>query len=328
VAAPLLAATAGAASAALTWTPVANSIGYRIFRNDAGCDAATTRLSIVTATTSTDSGLVNGFTLYYSLQAIAATSACDGPVSNCVAVTPQSAAATIKLDAASYGCTAQVGITVIDGNVASGTITANLTSTTEPQIEAVTLTRVAPGSATYAGSITLASNAASADGALSVAHGDTITARYVDANDGAGHSNQQRVATAQASCAAPPSAPKPVADGSFGVPMTGSRADAAGTTLDLTWDVATCASPDHHVLYGDLASVATASVAGAVCDLGATGSATWSGVPAGDLWFVVVGDDDAATEGSWGTDGGDERGGVTASGLCGATTRDNSGVCP
>jgi hypothetical protein len=41
----------------------------------------------------------------------------------------------------------------------------------------------------------------------------------------------------------------------------------------------------------------------------------------------VVGNDDVATEGTWGTDGiGSQRGdGV---GLCGVTARDNTGVCP
>jgi hypothetical protein len=74
--------------------------------------------------------------------------------------------------------------------------------------------------------------------------------------------------------------------------------------------------------------VASSTVGGAVCDLGATGSASWTGVPAGNLWFVVVGDNDAASEGSWGTKTGGERGGTSASGMCGMTTRDNSGTCP
>jgi hypothetical protein len=52
-------------------------------------------------------------------------------------------------------------------------------------------------------------------------------------------------------------------------------------------------------------------------------------VPAGDLWFVVVGDDDAATEGSWGTDGsGAQRGSGTASGMCGLAALNTSGACP
>lgn len=125
------------------------------------------------------------------------------------------------------------------------------------------------------------------------------------------------------------SAPKPVPDGSFGTAMKASRADATGSTIAVTWDVATCASADYHLLFGDLSSVASLTVLGAACDLGTTGSATWSSVPAGSLWFDVVGDDNATVEGSWGTDGhGAERRGVTPSGQCGLVVRNNSGTCP
>ena len=129
-------------------------------------------------------------------------------------------------------------------------------------------------------------------------------------------------------CPATPGSVKPVADGSFGTAMRGSRADASGSTIALTWDVATCSSTDHHVLHGSLANVASSTVSGAVCDLGSSGQATWSGVPAGSLWFVVVGDNDAVTEGSWGMMTSGERGGTGASGRCGSTARDNAGTCP
>jgi hypothetical protein len=82
------------------------------------------------------------------------------------------------------------------------------------------------------------------------------------------------------------------------------------------------------VLYGVFSNLASSTPSAAVCDLGATGSASWTGVPGGNLWFVVVGDNGAASEGSWGTKTVGERGGTGASGLCGMTTRDNSGTCP
>ena len=135
--------------------------------------------------------------------------------------------------------------------------------------------------------------------------------------------------TAAADCPTIALGARPVADGSFGTAMTGSRVDAVGETIELAWDVTTCVSADHHLLYGDLAGVASATVAGAVCELGTAGSATWTGAPSGDLWFVIVGDDDATLEASWGTDGaGAQRGGDTASGLCGTVARDNAAVCP
>ena len=134
------------------------------------------------------------------------------------------------------------------------------------------------------------------------------------------------VATATTAVVVPP---KPVPDGSFGTAMRASRVDPSGSTIALTWDVATCTSADHHVLYGDLASVGSLTVLGAACDLGTTGSATWGSVPAGSLWFDVVGDDNATVEGSWGTDGhGVERRGATPSGQCGLVARNNSGTCP
>ena len=64
------------------------------------------------------------------------------------------------------------------------------------------------------------------------------------------------------------------------------------------------------------------------CALGVAGASTWSGVPAGDLWFVVVGTNGTGTEASWGLGTAGERGGTTASGQCGNAVRDNTGTCP
>lgn len=326
--APTLTATAGSGTASLTWTAVPGALAYRILRNDAGCQAAATRLpGIVTSGTFMDGGLVNGFTVYYSVQAFVSSSACDGPLSNCQAVTPQPAVGTVAMDSAVYNCSSPMTVTVIDSNIGSDTTTANVVSTTETAAETVTLTRIAPGSATYSGTIATTGSAPTHDGKLSVANGDTITVSYVDASDGSGGVNVTRTAGATIQCNL--SAARPVADGSFGTAMRGSRADASGSSIDLTWDVSTCSSPDHHLLYGDLGDVASAAVNGAVCDLGTSGSASWTGVPAGDLWFVIVGDDHATIEGSWGTVGtGAQRGGNAPSGQCGMATRDNSGTCP
>jgi hypothetical protein len=282
---------------------------------------------LVTATSFIDSGLADGFTTYYNVQAFVSNSMCDGPLSNCQAATPQPRAGSIGLDAGVYSCSSTITVTVIDSNIGSDTTTVSLTSTTEPAAESVTLTRVSPGSATYQGTIATTAGAPSPNGLLSVANGDAITATYVDGSDGAGGVNVVHSTGATGACAL--AGAKPVADGSFGTAMKGSRADASGATIDLTWDVSTCSSTNHHVIYGDLASVASTTVNGAACNLGTSGNASWSGVPAGDLWFVVVGDDGASTEGSWGTDGaGAQRGGTVASGQCGIGTRDNSGVCP
>jgi subtilisin-like proprotein convertase family protein len=123
--------------------------------------------------------------------------------------------------------------------------------------------------------------------------------------------------------------PPPVPDGAFGAGMTASLTTGAVPGMHLTWDVATCAAKNDHLLYGTLQNVSSYVPDGAVCGLGPLGSYDWVGAPAGDLWFLIVGDDAAALEGTWGTDGaGAYRAGTTASGFCGFTTRNNSGTCP
>jgi subtilisin-like proprotein convertase family protein len=109
--------------------------------------------------------------------------------------------------------------------------------------------------------------------------------------------------------------------------MTASRLDAS--TIHVGWDALGCPTPNYHLLYGPLASLSSYALSGGVCGLGPLGSYDWSSVPAGDLWYVVVGDDAASTEGSWGqASGGAERGGSSASGQCGFTLRSNQGTCP
>jgi hypothetical protein len=123
-------------------------------------------------------------------------------------------------------------------------------------------------------------------------------------------------------------APPPVPDGATGVGMRASRAVADGTEIDLTWDASTCPAARYHLLYGPLTGVASATTEGAACDLGASGSYSWSGVPATDLWYVVVAGDGLDLEGSWGrASDGAHRGGALPSGTCGYARRDNSGTC-
>ena len=59
------------------------------------------------------------------------------------------------------------------------------------------------------------------------------------------------------------------------------------------------------------------------------GNFQWTGVPAGNLFFLVVGTDGAGTESGWGFDSNIiERNGTSASGECGVVTKDASNSCP
>lgn len=104
----------------------------------------------------------------------------------------------------------------------------------------------------------------------------------------------------------------------FGVPgRAGGLRVARGTdpdALDLTWTPA-CDAVDHNVYWGELASVASYAYAGAICSVGAGGTATIE-PGAGDLFFLVVAND-GAEEGSYGDDsGGVERPEDTSTPVC------------
>lgn len=112
-----------------------------------------------------------------------------------------------------------------------------------------------------------------------------------------------------------------------GQALGASRSAVDGSTIHLTWG--TCASAaGYAVYYGNLADVGSASLSGASCSLGTSGSADWTGVPSGDLFFFVVSQDGRGDEGSWGTtSAGAERGGASASGFCGNIAKITGANC-
>lgn len=117
----------------------------------------------------------------------------------------------------------------------------------------------------------------------------------------------------------------PVPDGTTGSPFR--LAKGAAGALSLSWDAATCASPGYHALSG-LLGTASPLPDTALCSLSTSGSASWAAPPAGDRWFLLVGNDGTGQEGSWGTNSsGGPIGKATPSGFCGITRREN-GSCP
>lgn len=124
-----------------------------------------------------------------------------------------------------------------------------------------------------------------------------------------------------------------------GVPDTApgmrvSKIDASGNTLRLLWDGDVCTGDcDHHVVHGVTSGLPGLSLTSSAnqCTIGSS-PYMWSSVPNPSpepfLWFLVVADDCAATEGSWGQDSeGSERNGASASGQCGITDKDLQNVC-
>jgi subtilisin-like proprotein convertase family protein len=180
---------------------------------------------------------------------------------------------------------------------------------------------ISSGTAPFTGSFRPEQPLAAGDG-ISAAGSWTLKAVDSAAQD-VGTINNWTLKLTYANLACAPAGPPPaVPDGSVGAGRTASG-------VHLFWDAVTCPAKNYHLLYGALQNVSSYALSGAVCGLGPLGGYDWIGPPSGDLWFLIVGDDTAAREGTWGTNGaGAYRAGMVASGLCGFTTRSNVGACP
>ena len=115
-------------------------------------------------------------------------------------------AGDVWLDRDRYGCSDTVAITVLDCglNTSSSfieTVDINIASGTEPGGETVTLTETSAASARFEGTIEV--DSMDQPGVLWVTANDTITATYVDADDGQGNYNVTVIATAFVDCTPP-----------------------------------------------------------------------------------------------------------------------------
>ncbi len=114
----------------------------------------------------------------------------------------------INLDRAEYPCyggTANVRVIDCDLNTnpnAVESVDVILTSETEPTGEVVTLTETGPDTDEFSGSI-IVTTALNIQGRLSITVGDTVTATYIDADDGNGGQNVPVISTASIDCEPP-----------------------------------------------------------------------------------------------------------------------------
>jgi len=139
--------------------------------------------------------------------------------------------------------------------------------------------------------------------------------------------------------AAPPPA---VPGGAAGEPMTAGKLQPDGSLLSLNWDAEACpGAVNYHLILGRGFELPVGVgqpflPSGSRCALGSP-PYVWDAVPetapaAGDwVWWLVVADDGAVTEGPWGGGaGGQERSGGGAGGVsdvCGMTIKDTSNAC-
>lgn len=120
--------------------------------------------------------------------------------------------------------------------------------------------------------------------------------------------------------------PPPVPDGRT---VTGSQvrvARAPQGAVTVRWDAARCPAPGYHIVWYDLATISSYAISGVTCATGTTGSWT-GGPPGGDAALLVVSDDGAGSEGSYGCDSsGSER--LSSTAACGITFKRIDGACP
>ena len=125
--------------------------------------------------------------------------------------------------------------------------------------------------------------------------------------------------------------PLPVPDGE-GVTdaLICDRVTGEGDWIRVDWDSSNCPADTYNLLYGNLADLSGHVLQGAECGIGVFGRYDWRNVPAGDLYFLIVGVDSTGVyESSWGTGNpGEERSPGSSSWRCGTTTKDATLTCP
>ncbi len=204
---PVISVVPGNSTAQVTWGAVQDAQSYEVFRNETGCDAGYTRVGRVDspATGFTDASVINGLAYYYRVQAIASTGdgACRSAMSDCFEATPQSCAGSVVLDRLTYNCDDTIRIFVMDSDLTgAGSQDVTIWSDLETTPETVTLTETPADSGRFMGTIRTSTSTESGDGAVGVANGTVITARYEDAS-ACGTPGVSAEATAVADCLAP-----------------------------------------------------------------------------------------------------------------------------
>jgi hypothetical protein len=130
-----------------------------------------------------DNGLANGFTEYYSVQAVGSNQACEGPMGACVTGTPQPCAGAVTLNKQIFNCSDNVQIMLVDSDlVGAGTYNVAASSTTETTPRDRDADRDAGQLRHLRRQHPTTTAPPSPNGQLSVANGNTILVRYVDAS--------------------------------------------------------------------------------------------------------------------------------------------------
>jgi len=218
----------------------------------------------------------------------------QGPQSFSLAASPLLVSCTssgvISLEQSKYACDASVTMTVIDCDLNTDdstvqTTTIGIDSSSEPAGESVLLTETGEATALFQGSISL--NVTDSGSVLQVADGDTVTATYVDADDGEGGTNVTVTAAATVDCTSP-----------IISNVQTSNLEAHGATVSFDTDEATNAA----VRFGSSCASLTQSVSGSGSDT--THSVDLAGLTDNTAYYYAVDAEDEASNSSTDDNGG------------------------
>jgi len=132
-----------------------------------------------------------------------------GPQTFSVAATPElvtcSSAGFLSLSRSRFPCLSDLSAQVIDCDLNTDdntieTVDISIASDTEPGGETLTLTEISPETGVFEGTLSISQTDGA--GVLQISPGDTITATYIDADDGMGGTNITVEATAPVDCTA------------------------------------------------------------------------------------------------------------------------------
>ena len=120
----------------------------------------------------------------------------------------------------------------------------------------------------------------------------------------------------------------PVPDGSSGtMPMTVRK--ASGNSLRVDWDNSCPYVGSTKLIHGPLSGVSQYLISGSICSIPSLSQFfDWTTVPSESAWFLMLREDGALVESSWGQSSAGERNGATVSGQCSALTKNTFGTCP
>jgi len=133
-----------------------------------------------------------------------------------------------------------------------------------------------------------------------------------------------------------------VPDGPTGPPLLVNKLTADGSSLQLSWNTATCSDANNHqILYGQKSGFpavpgGTYTLQGGTCSIGSTTPFTWTPTPSavdgsGLTWFLLVTKNASGVEGPWGTyNGTTERNGPGTGGssnVCTTSSKSLAGSC-